>query len=261
MQIRSRWVLALFLSIAIPLVTLFIYKMTQPVPQPITQGDVDKEVARVLASTPPAPSYQSQVYQLLSPSVVSVRTSFVQADGSTGYGLGAGVIVDDNGTILTCLHVVENATSISVVFADGTESTARTVAEQPDNDLALLWPDVIPDNLIPAVLAGSSTLQVGDEVVAIGNPFGNTDSLSSGVVSGLGRTYTSPDTGHTLSDLIQFDAAVNPGSSGGPLVDSSGEVVGIVTALLNPTDQGVFIGIGFAVPINAAASVLGTPWY
>lgn len=123
----------------------------------------------------------------------------------------------------------------------------------------MLQPEVIPDDLVPATLASSAMLHVGDEVVAVGSPFGITDSLSSGVVSGLGRSFQSPDTGQELNNLIQFDAAVNPGNSGGPLVDRNGEVVGIVTALLNPTGENVFIGIGFAVTIETAAGAAGAP--
>jgi S1-C subfamily serine protease len=173
--------------------------------------------------------------------------------------IGTGVVVDDKGTILTSLHIVSNAKAVLVTFADGTESEASIVAAQDENDLAVLRPAVIPDDLVAATLASSDTLHVGDEVVAVGNPFGITDSLSSGVVSGLGRNFKSPKTGQTLANVIQFDAAVNPGNSGGPLVNRDGEVVGIVTALLNPTDQDVFIGIGFAVPIETASALAGAP--
>jgi S1-C subfamily serine protease len=118
---------------------------------------------------------------------------------------------------------------------------------------------VIPDDLIPATMAGSGMLQVGDEVAAVGHPFGVPNSLSAGVVSGLGRTYASPDTGMPMSGLIQFDAAVNPGNSGGPLINRDGEVVGIVTALLNPTEREFFVGIGFAVTIETAGGLAGEP--
>ena len=170
-------------------------------------------------------------------------------------------MIDDSGTILGSLHVVRDAVEVRVTFADGTESQARVIVRQPENDLAVLRPDVIPDDLVPATLTGSDTLRVGDEVVAVGNPFGISNSLSAGVVSGLGRQYRSPKTAETLTNLIQFDAAVNPGNSGGPLLNRDGEVVGIVAALLNPTEQDVFIGIGLAVPIETAAAALGSPPY
>jgi S1-C subfamily serine protease len=116
---------------------------------------------------------------------------------------------------------------------------------------------VIPEGLIPATLASSTGLRPGDAVVAVGNPFGIGDSVSAGVVSGLSRSYLSRETGRVLTDLIQFDAAANPGNSGGPLVNIQGEVVGIVTSILNPTDQAFFVGIGFAVPIETAAGAAG----
>jgi len=183
------------------------------------------------------------------------------ADGSDpDFALGAGFVVEDeSGLILTALHVVREAAEVRVIFADGSESEAAVVVAQPDNDLAVLKPAVIPDDLAPATLAGSGHLRPGDEVVAVGNPFGIINSVSSGVVSGLGRSFQAPHTGETLKNLIQFDAAVNPGNSGGPLVDRNGEVVGIVTALVNPTEKEFFVGIGFAVTIETAASALGIP--
>jgi serine protease DegQ len=124
-----------------------------------------------------------------------------------------------------------------------------------------LRPQVTPDDLVPATLTASESLQVGDEVFAVGNPFGIHNSLTSGVVSRLGWNYKSLKSGITLSNLIMFDAAVNPGNSGGPLLNRDGEVVGVVTGLLNPTEQDVFIGIGFAVPLGTATSGIGEPPY
>lgn len=185
--------------------------------------------------------------------------SALNSDNETEEALGAGVVVNDTGIILTCLHVVDNASIITVVFADGSESVATVMLTEPENDLAVLRPDIIPDDLVPATLASSAMLRIGDEVFAVGNPFGMRNSLSSGVVSGLGRSFESPETGEILTGLIQFDAAVNPGNSGGPLLNRDGEVVGIVTALLNPTDETVFIGIGFAVTIETAGGGAGAP--
>ncbi len=113
--------------------------------------------------------------------------------------------------------------------------------------------------LIPATLGSPASLQVGDEAIVIGNPFGLRHTVTAGVISGLNRSFKLPNTENPVEGLIQFDAAVNPGNSGGPLLNRDGEVVGIVTALANPTDQSVFIGIGFAVPIDVAASVAGSP--
>jgi S1-C subfamily serine protease len=238
-----------------------IYNSTQPPAQHLTQNDINQAVVQALASATPSPSFESQVYKMVAPSVVSIEVSISKPDGTSQSDLGSGVVVDDAGTILTCLHVVKDATSIKVDFFDGTKSNASVISTQPGNDLAVLQPQVIPDNLVPATLASSSTLNVGDQVAVIGSPFGISGSLSSGVVSGLGRVFSSPETGQSLTNLIQFDAAVNPGNSGGPLIDRSGQVVGIVTALLNPTQRSFFIGIGFAVPIETAASALGPPWW
>jgi S1-C subfamily serine protease len=144
-----------------------------------------------------------------------------------------------------------------VVFADGLESNATVVGLQPENDLAVLQAATIPDDLVPATLRSTSDLAPGDEVIAVGFPFGIGPSVSAGVVSGLRREFMSPQGKRLLTNLIQFDAAANPGSSGGPLVTTDGAVVGIVTAILNPSEQRVFVGIGFAVPIENAASAVG----
>ncbi|MBI2864486.1 MAG: trypsin-like peptidase domain-containing protein [Chloroflexi bacterium] len=235
------------------------YDLTKPPPQRLTQRDIDAAVARALASATPEPSAASVAYEIIRPSVVRIRT-FVAKDGARSeLAIGTGVVIDDNGTILTSLHIVKDGSEVQVVFADGTESEAQVVLTEPDHDLAVLRPAVLPDDLVPATLASAAGLHVGDEVFAVGNPFGISNSLSAGVVSGLKRNYRSQRTGETLNNLIQFDAAVNPGNSGGPLLDRDGEVVGIVTALLNPTDQDVFIGIGFAVPIETATGALGSP--
>jgi S1-C subfamily serine protease len=128
---------------------------------------------------------------------------------------------------------------------------------QPENDLAVLQAHKIPDDMIAATMRSTADLTPGDQVVAVGFPFGIGPSTSAGVVSGLGRSFRSPEGKHMLTNLIQFDAAANPGNSGGPLVTMDGQVVGIVTAILNPTQQRTFLGIGFAVPIENAASAVG----
>ncbi|HPU51667.1 MAG TPA: trypsin-like peptidase domain-containing protein, partial [Burkholderiaceae bacterium] len=173
--------------------------------------------------------------------------------------VGTGVVIVDTGVILTNLHVVAGATRITVVFADGHESEATVVGVRPEHDLAVLQARSIPDDLVAAAMRSSNDLAVGDMVVAVGFPFGIGPSTSSGVVSGLRREYQSPEGKQTIGNLIQFDAAANPGNSGGPLVTAEGEVVGIVTGILSPGTQRVFIGIGFAVPIESAASAAGVP--
>ena len=182
-----------------------------------------------------------------------------QPRGSFERGVGTGVVIIDNGTILTNLHVIQGAKRIKVTFMDGTESDAVVISTQPENDLAVLRAKTIPDDLEAATLRSTADLAPGDMVLAVGFPFGIGPSASSGIVSGLKREFRSPEGKQTMTNLIQFDAAANPGNSGGPLVTMDGEVVGIVTAILNPSHQRTFIGIGFAVPIENAAAAVGMP--
>jgi S1-C subfamily serine protease len=172
---------------------------------------------------------------------------------------GTGVVILDKGVILTNIHVVANAKRISLTFADGLESDAEVTGTRPEDDLAVLQATTVPDDLQAATLQSTSGLAPGDHVTVVGFPFGVGPSVSAGVVSGLRRDFRSPEGKRLLTNLIQFDAAANPGNSGGPLVNVSGEVVGIVTGILNPTEQRVFVGIGFAVPIENAALAVGVP--
>lgn len=191
-------------------------------------------------SPPPSASLSVPgIYQRVAPSVVLVRTS---------RELGTGVIVADNGTILTANHVIAKARTIAVTFADGTTAKATVVASDPKLDVATLIPAKLPRVVVPATLGDGA--DPGAEVVAIGNPLGLTDSVSAGVVSGLDRTADTAD--GKFTGLIQFDASVNPGSSGGPLLDARGLVIGIVVSLASPAGEDAFAGIGFAVPIGAA---------
>jgi S1-C subfamily serine protease len=245
-------------NLLLTLIVILLFTVLRPVPPRLTQHDIDAAVDRTLKKTPPPPSHASTAYATIRPSVVRVE-ALVPKEAGTRLSLGTGVVIVDNGLILTALHIVEGAAQVRVAFFDGSESDASVVLRQPDHDLALLNAEKLPDDLKAATLVSSATLHVGDEVVAVGNPFGIPNSVSDGVVSGLGRQYSSRQTGVALKNLIQFDAAVNPGNSGGPLVNRNGEVVGIVISLLNPTSQEVFIGIGFAVPIDTAGGVLGSP--
>jgi S1-C subfamily serine protease len=226
-------------------------------PVAITQNDIDAAVLHTLENLPPGPSEESTAFEAIRPSVVRVRRLDPEENEASNLDAGTGVVIVDDGTILTNLHVILGAERVGVVFADGTESTADIVGLRPEQDLAVIKARTLPDDLIPATLSSSRDLRPGDRVVAVGFPFGIGPSLSGGVVSGLKREYRSPEGERLLSDLIQFDAAVNPGNSGGPLVTMDGRVVGIVTAILNPSSQRVFIGIGFAVPIETAAASAG----
>ena len=226
-----------------------------------TQEDIDAAVAKSLETASP-PSPAAKAWETIRPSVVRVRgfgEQLLEDEPGASTNTGSGVIILDTGVILTNLHVVQGAKAIRVTFADGLESDAFITGVRPEHDLAVLQAKTLPDDIVPATLTSTDKLLPGDRVVAVGFPFGIGPSVSAGVVSGLKRDFTSPQGRRILSNLIQFDAAANPGNSGGPLVTAAGEVVGIVTGVLNPTDQRVFIGIGFAVPIENAASAVGIP--
>lgn len=234
--------------------------LLQPPAQHLTQGDIDAAVLHTL-NNKPLPSLAAKAYEAVRPSVVRVRgLSAPDADGKQKeLGVGSGVVIVDEGIILTNLHVVLGAPRLQVVFDDGHEAEADYVASQPENDLAVIRARSVPDDLKPATLRSTKDLAVGEQVVAVGFPFGIGPTATAGIVSGLRREFRSPEGQRLMTNLIQFDAAANPGSSGGPLVTANGEVVGIVTAILNPTSQRVFVGIGFAVPIENAAAAVGLP--
>jgi serine protease DegQ len=290
-----------FAGVVATFIALVLYGVFFPGPSPLTTRDVQTTVASALASVTPAPPFSEAVYAIARPSVVVIEAhvpsarsgkpssaataspggsaaaspngsaasspalspgSSPEASPDSGGGrLGSGVIVDDAGDILTALHVVESADQVDLLFADGTRSPARIVTKQPENDTAVLRATQPPAQLVPAVLGNPNSLQIGDEAYVVGSPFGLVGSMSAGIVSGLGRSFKHPQTGQELHGLIQIDAAVNPGNSGGPLLNRDGQVVGIVTALVNPTAQDVFIGIGLAVPITAAGGAAGLPPY
>ncbi len=206
-----------------------------------------RTVADAEASPTPTPTATtdptaSDVYSAVAASVVIVRTA--------GGTLGSGVIAADDGTILTANHVVDDGSAITVTFADGTESAATISAADTTTDIASLLPSTFPEVLVPATVGGG--VEIGADVIAIGNPLGLAYSVSSGVVSGLERTGQT-EAGE-IDGLIQFDAAVNPGSSGGPLLDATGTVIGIVVAIADPGGDDAFAGIGLAVPIAAAVA-------
>lgn len=243
--------------IAAALLGAWLYNILFPSPTPLNQNDVNAQIAEAMASATPPPANSMLVYQIILPSLVFIQTQGPNADGEDGFGVGSGVIVNENGDILTALHVVVNAAVIEVAFADGSRTTAVLVNSDPANDIAVLQPAQPPEIIVPAVLGSAAAMRVGDEAYAVGNPLGLAGSMSAGVISGFDRSFTVSETGQRLQGLIQFDAAVNPGNSGGPLLNRAGQVIGIVTALATPYETNAFSGIGFAVPIGTAVSAAG----
>jgi len=274
------------LAILVTLGLIGGWRLAHPAPAPLTQWDIDNAVKYTMDHTPPLPAKTTMAAATVAPSVVRVdgylspehaaqaakaeaaeerknhlkpspekptapKSSDAKDDDHPD-STGSGVVIDDKGDILTNLHVI--------TFFDGSKSEAQVVNVMPENDLAVIRAKTSPDDLKPATLASTADLYPGDTVVAVGFPFGIGPSVSSGVVAGLKREFDDPDDKDTpaLKNLIQFTAPVNPGNSGGPLVNRDGDVVGIVTAIYNPTGQRVFAGMAFAVPIENAAKAVGT---
>ena len=225
---------------ALAVILVALHGSLAPAPLRITQDDIDQAVRS---------------------SIVRVRAigDGLEYDEYMHRATGSGVVIIDKGVILTSLHVVAGASLVRVQFEDGLESEAAIISTQPENDLAVLQAKQIPDDLQAATLRSAKHLIEGEHVTAIGFPFGIGPSVSHGVISGLKREYQSPDGERILSNLIQFDAAANPGSSGGPLVNAAGEVIGIITAILSTAEKAGFSGIAFAVPIELAAGAAGLP--
>lgn len=238
---------------------LLLYNALVPPPRQVTPREVSDSVAQALASATPPPAYSEQVYQAIQPSLVLIQAQSPAANGKSEYGLGSGVIINEQGDIMTSLHVVTQANQIQLTFADGTQSPADVKTSQPEQDIAVLSARKPPAQIVPATLGNPGAMRVGDEAFAVGNPFGLYSSMSAGIISGFNRSIQPVSTGYVLKNLIQIDTAVNPGNSGGPLLNRNGEVIGIVTGLANPTDQNFFVGVGFAVPINATGPSTGVP--
>ena len=240
---------------------LLLYNVFVPPPPQLTLGEVNESVTQALADATPMPAYSSLVYQVIQPSIVLIQVQTIGENAEEEDGLGTGVVINDDGDILTSLHVVTNTTSIQLTFADGTESGAQVIAMVPEDDIAVLRAEQLPALLVPATLGNPNAMHIGDEAFVVGHPLGLYGSMSTGVISGLDRTFRPPNSEQRLRGLIQIDAAVNPGNSGGPLLNRYGQVVGIVAGLANPTENNVFIGIGFAVPIDVAGGAAGLPPY
>lgn len=200
-----------------------------------------------------------QIYQNVNPSVVNIQVTENLGYASSS-GEGSGFVWDNQGHIVTNNHVVENASSISVTFADGTVADAKLVGADPESDLAVIQVDVNAAELRPVTLADSQTVQVGDLVIAIGNPYGLSGTMTQGIVSALSRSLTVDQStpystgSYTIPDIIQTDAAINPGNSGGVLVDVAGRVVGVTAAI--QSSSGSNSGIGFVIPAKIVQRVV-----
>ena len=237
-----------------------LWRVSSGGPPALSRADVDAQVRQRLEQAQrderAAPPDAATAYQTIMPSLVIITSERGAGSPNGEVTLGAGVVVNADGSILTALHVVDGAQQVKVRFTDGTQSTAQVATRQPTNDIAVLSVQQQPSVIVPAVLGGGA--QVGDAVFAVGHPLGLTQSLTAGVVSALGRSVKVGDN-RSLDGLIQFDAAVNPGNSGGPLLNRDGQVIGIVTGLANPAQQSFFVGVGFAVPIATAGGAAGSP--
>jgi len=239
-------------------------------------GGETQRVVTTIQAAPLAPSNANaaqetvtstphEIYVRDAPGVAFVTSTIVQKSESPfnlfggeeaqrrGVATGSGIVIDANGTILTNYHVVENAIKVTVSFEKGQTVDAQVVGTDPSNDLAVLRISTDGLTLHPLTLGNSSTVQVGDPVLAIGNPFDLQRTLTTGIISALQREITAPN-GFTISNVLQTDAPINPGNSGGPLLDASGRVIGINSQIETGGSGGGSVGIGFAVPINTAKS-------
>jgi S1-C subfamily serine protease len=235
-----------------------------------------KQTVTTVQAAPLTPSNASQrtagltphaIYVQDAPGVVFVTSTIVQktespfnlfGGGETqrqGQATGSGIVIDSNGTILTNYHVVENAIKVTVSLKKGQTVNAQVVGKDPSNDLAVLRISTDGLTLHPLTLGDSSGAQVGDPVLAIGNPFDLERTLTTGVISALQRQITAPN-GFTIDNVLQTDAPINPGNSGGPLLDATGRVIGINSQIETGGGGNGSVGIGFAVPINTAKSEL-----
>ena len=196
-----------------------------------------------------------ELFEKSEEGVVKIRTDSVDSFTGTG-GVGSGFVYDILGHIITNAHVVDGGDKITVTFLDGSQYNSEIIGVDRFTDIAVIKVNEKPRLLHPLTVGDSSSLKVGEEVAAIGNPFGLAGSMTSGIVSQIGRLLPSQDTGFSIPDVIQTDAAINPGNSGGPLLNMRGEVVGINTAI--QSSIGEFSGIGFAVPSNTISKIVPT---
>jgi S1-C subfamily serine protease len=253
----TRILAVLLLIVAGALVFTVIQQRRQPQhtvsfePRPVAQRPDDRLGADEQATI--------DAFSKFSRSVVHITSLETRRNGMTldvseiPQGTGSGFVWDQDGHIVTNYHVVQMGDRASVTLNDNSTYPATIIGTAPDKDIAVLRIDAPPQKLLPLPVGQSSTLKVGQKVLAIGNPFGLDQTLTTGIVSGLGREIKGV-TGHPISDVIQTDASINPGNSGGPLLDSSGRLIGMNTAIYSPS--GANAGIGFAVPVDAVNSIV-----
>ena len=215
---------------------------------------------------PSESSSLSEIFKNAENSVVQITSKVATVDNtiiingqpleSQSTRLGSGFVYDKEGYIITNNHVVEGTKTVNVTFIDGNTYSANVVGTDPDNDLAVIkiTDNFSDENLVPLAIGDSSKLEVGQQIIAIGNPFGLSDSMTTGIVSALGRLLPNQNVGFSIPDIIQVDAAINPGNSGGPLLNLQGQVVGINTAI--STSTGDFSGVGFAIPSNSIERIV-----
>jgi len=242
------------LGVLCALVGVLVYVVVGP-----STGTTKSATTAAPTTTTTSAITSAAVYQAILPSLVLIQAEPAAGAAAGVQTIGSGVVINAAGQIMTAYHVVGDASNIQVTFADGTKSVAAITSSEPDNDIAVLQAAQAPSVIVPAVLGNDGNLRIGDEAFSAGNPLGLTASFAGGVISGLNRTIPLGSGAGQLHGVIQFDAAVNPGSSGGPLLNRLGQVIGIVTGLANPTDQNVFIGVGFAVPISTAGGAAHAP--
>ena len=196
----------------------------------------------------------ADIFDKTETGVVRINVKRPDTDARGGGGVGSGFVYDSLGHIITNDHVVENAQKITVTFLDGRSYKAKVIGKDHFTDLAVIKVNTSSNALTPLPVGNSSKLRVGEQIAAIGNPFGLSGSMSSGIVSQVGRVLPSQDRGFQIPDIIQTDAAINPGNSGGPLLNMKGEVIGINTAI--QSDSGSFAGVGFAIPANTLKKII-----
>jgi len=239
---------------AIILLFTFILIPSQEIGTPdlITSNGHDATTLGDVLSSPKSNLTLIELFEKSEESVVKIKVERI-GSADTG-GLGSGFVYDNLGHIITNAHVVDGASKATVTFLDGSQYDAEIIGEDKFTDIAVIKVSEKPRLLHPLQIGDSSLLQVGEQVAAIGNPFGLSGSMTSGIVSGMGRLIATPDTAFSIPDVIQTDAAINPGNSGGPLLNMKGQVIGINTAIQSRT--GEFVGIGFAIPSNTVSKIV-----